>query len=427
MAEQGNKAEFFDKREVVSREEREEYLNRKLQQQIQYAYDHAPAMRDKLDKAGVKPSDIRAIKDMERIPITTKDELIDLRRKNPPFGGLIAVPLEKLPRVYMSPGPIYDAHSLDERFAWRFQEAFFGMGFRKGDIATNTVSYHMVPAGNWVDEALRGMGITVIPMGTGNTDLQIQVMHDMRVTGWLGMTGFLMAILTKAEEKGYDIKRDFALRVALAGAEMGGEVIRDIFEEKYGIYARDLYATADVGLTAYECSQKGGMHLTEEAVVEIVDPETSKQLGPGEVGQIVVTPFDNTYPLIRFGTGDLSSYIDEPCPCGRTSLKLTKVMGRVGEAVRTRGMFIHPRQVAEALSKFPEVSRYQAVVTRPQFRDELVLKIELANENIDRERLTAALGKTFPDVCRLRIDRFEFVEKGIIPEDAKGIVDQRTY
>jgi phenylacetate-CoA ligase len=411
----------------MPREEREEYLNRKLQQQIQYAYDHAPAMRDKLDKAGVKPSDIRAIKDMERIPITTKDELIDLRRKNPPFGGLIAMPLEKLTRVYMSPGPIYDAHSLDDNFWFRVEETIFGMGFRKGDIATNTLSYHMVPAGLWVDEALRRMGITVIPMGTGNTDLQIQVMHDMRVTGWLGMSGFLMRILTKAEEEGYDIKRDFALRVALAGAEMGSAPMRKIFEEKYGIYTADLYATADVGVLAYECSQKAGMHFCEEVVMEIVDPNTGKQLGPGEVGQVVVTPFDNTYPLIRFGTGDLSSYIDEPCPCGRTSFKITKIMGRVGEAVRTRGMFIHPRQIAEVAARFPEVCRYQAVVTRPQFRDELVLRIELADEGIDREKLTALLGKVFPEVCRLSVDRFEFVEKGTIPEDARGIVDQRTY
>ncbi len=427
MKEQIKSGEFYDELEGMSRREREEYYNRRLQQQVKYAYENAPAMRAKLDEAGVTPSDIRTIKDMERIPITTKDQLIDLRKANPPWGGLLGVPPERLQKVFMSPGPIYDAGSISDDFYRRWAKAYHAGGFRKGDLVVNTWSYHMVPAGHWLEEGLRRLGCTVIPMGVGNTELQVQVLRDMKVTGWVGTAGFFMTIVNKAEELGYDVRRDFALRVVAAGLEMAGGPMRRMFEEKYGLITCDQYGTADVGAVAYECSQTSGMHICEEVLVEIVDPNTGKQLGPDEVGEVVVTPFDETYPLIRFGTGDLSSYVDELCPCGRTSLKLTRIMGRVGDAVRTRGMFIHPRQISEVISKFPEISRYQAVVTRPQFRDELVVKIELADENIDREKLTAAVGKNFQEVCRLRVDRFEFVPKGTIPEDAKAIVDERTY
>jgi len=427
MKQQIKSGEFYDELEGMPRREREEYYNRRLQLQVKYAYENAPAMRAKLDEAGVTPSDIHTIKDMERIPITTKDQLIDLRKANPPWGGLLGVSPERLKKVFMSPGPIYDAGSISDDFYRRWAKAYHAGGFRKGDLVVNTWSYHMVPAGHWMEEGLHRLGCTVIPMGVGNTELQVQVLHDMKVTGWIGTAGFFMTIVNKAEELGYDVRRDFALRVVAAGLEMAGGPMRRLFEEKYGLITCDQYGTADVGAVAYECSQRSGMHICEEVLVEIVDPSTGKQLAPDEVGEVVVTPFDETYPLIRFGTGDLSSYVDELCPCGRTSLKLTRIMGRVGDAVRTRGMFIHPRQVSEVASKFPEISRYQAVVTRPQFRDELVVKIELADETIDREKLTAAFGKNFQDVCRLRVDRFEFVPKGTIPEGAKAIVDERVY
>lgn len=427
MKEKGKETEFYDELETMPRREKEEYLNRKVREQVQYAYEHAPAMRAKLDKAGVKPSDIRTVKDMEKIPITTKDELIDLRKADPPWGGLLGVPPEKLKAVYMSPGPIYDIKSLDKNFSHRTEKALYTGGFRKGDLVVNTWAYHMAPVAHWFDEAIRRIGGTVIPMGVGNTELQVQVLNDLPVTGWMGTSGFLHTVFAKAEEMGYDVSRDFSLRVALAGAEMGGAVMRRMFEAKYGLSTFDLYGTADIGIVAYECNQRSGMHICEEAVIEIVDPTTGKQLGPGEVGHVVITPFDNTYPLIRFGTGDLSSYDDEPCPCGRTSLKLTKILGRIGDAVRTRGMFIHPRQISEVISKFPEISRHQVVVTRPKFRDEVVIKVELADETIDKDKLAAAVLKAFPDVCRVRADRVEFVPKGTIPEGAKGIVDERVY
>jgi len=428
MARQKEESEYYDELEVMSRQEREEYYNRKLQEQVKYAYDHARDMRAKLDSVGIRPSDIRTGKDMEKIPITPKDQLISLRQANPPFGGLLGVPPEKLGIIFMSPGPIYDVQSLDDSFNRRFQRSFYATGFRPGDLVVNCLSYHMVPSGHWVEQALTSFGATVIPMGVGNTELQVQVLQDMQATGWIGFCSFLMIILNKAEELGYDVRRDFSLRVACPHGEMGGAQMREIYEEKYGIISTDIYPTADVGVVGYECQKKGGLHIPEEIFVEIINPETGKQVGPGEVGEVVVTPLDTTtYPLIRFGTGDLSSYTDEPCPCGRTSLKLSRVLGRVGDAVRARGMFIHPRQTGEVVAKFSEIDRYQVVVTRPQFKDELALKIELTDEAIDKQKLTAEVKKTFQDICRLNVDQVDFVPKGTIPDGAKVIVDERTY
>ncbi|UCH50417.1 MAG: phenylacetate--CoA ligase family protein, partial [Chloroflexota bacterium] len=175
------------------------------------------------------------------------------------------------------------------------------------------------------------------------------------------------------------------------------------------------------------CEKQSGMHITTDAIVEIVDPKTGEQLGPGQEGEVVVTPFDEVYPLIRFGTGDLSMFDDEPCGCGRTTLKLPKILGRSGEAVRVRGMFVHPKQTDEAMAKFPDIRTYQLVVTRPGDRDEMVLNVELVKETVDKDKLKNAVDKAFRDVCKVRFDRMEVVSKGTIPEDAKRIVDKRKY
>jgi len=411
--------------ERMPSKERQKHLEERMREIIAYAYEKAPAVKDRFDNAGVKPADIRTIKDLEKIPMLRKDDLVALQKANPPFGGYLAVPLDNLERIYQSPGPIYDPQ----------RKRGFGMGggmgsdFGKGQIVINTWSYHITPAGLGVDQLLRSMGFTVVPMGTGNTELQVQVMHDLKVHGFVGTPSFLKIIIDKAEDMGYNFKRDFNLKWAMVGGEMGGEVLRKLFQEKYGILCMggDTYATADVGTVATGCDKQSGMHITADAIVEIVDPATGKQLEPGEIGEIVVTPFDEVYPLIRFGTGDLSMMVDEPCECGRTTPRLPKIMGRSGEAVRVRGMFVHPKQTDETIARFPEIRRYQLVVTRPQNRDEMVLKVELADDAVDKEKLKTALDKSFRDTCKVRFDRVEFVAKGFIPEDAKHIVDERTY
>jgi len=411
--------------ERMTPKERQKYLEGRMREIVAYAYERAPAVKERFEKAGVKLSDIRTVKDLEKIPMLRKDDLIALQKANPPFGGYLAVPMDSLERIYQSPGPIYDPQ----------RKRGFGMGagmgpdFGKGQLVMNTWSYHITPAGLGVDQALRNLGFTVVPTGTGNTELQVQIMHDLKVHGFVGTPSFLKIIIDKAEEMGYDFKKDFNLKWAMVGGEMGGEPLRKLFQEKYGIFCMggDSYATADIGTIATGCDKQSGMHITTDAIVEIVDPATGKQLGPGEVGEVVVTPFDEVYPLIRFGTGDLSTFVDEPCGCGRTTPRLPKIMGRSGDAVRVRGMFVHPKQTDEAISRFPEISQYQLVVTRPGHRDEMVLKVELADEAVDKEKLKSALDKNFRDICKVRFDRMEFVAKGTIPEGAKRIVDERVY
>ena len=418
----------FEAMEKMSCGERQKVLDEQLKWLVAYAYEKAPATKERFDKAGIVPSRVSGIKDLEKLPLLRKDTLVDLYKANPPLGGLVTVPITELERVYVSPGPIYDPHHSSETFWQRHVYVGKSVGFRQGDIVINSWMYNLVPAGLMIDETLRRAGVTVIPMGVGNTELQVQVMHQLKVTGFIGTTSFFMNVINKAEEMGFDIRKDFNLRLAVVGGEMGGGPIRQMVEEKYGIATGDMYATADVGLIAFECSAKNGMHIAEGVILEMISYETGKQVEPGEVGEIVITPIDETYPLIRFGTGDLAGLIDEPCPCGRTSFRITRLLGRVGDAVRTRGMFIHPRQLEPAMAKFPQVAQYQAVVTRPGHRDELTLKLELkTEEGIDKEKLSNDLNQMVSQALRIKVDRVEFVAKGVIPEWHKLIVDERVY
>jgi phenylacetate-CoA ligase len=406
--------------ETMEAAERNKYLEKRLKQIVRYAYDNAPATSQRFDKCKIKPEDIRHIGDLEKLPILRKDELISLHKTNPPFGGLVTVPTTELERVYISPGPIFDPHKMGRGFN-PFAELF-----GKGDIVINTWSYHLVPAGILLDQFLREAGATVVPWGTGNTELMIEVIKDLGVTGFLGTASFLMTIIQKSEELGHDFNK-FKLKKAFAGGEMGGGPLRQLFREKYGITTSDMYGTADLPPVAVECGQSAGMHLSMGLVVEIVDPETGKQLGPNEIGEVVVTVFDHIYPLIRFGTGDLSYYIDDPCKCGRTTPRLPKITGRVGEAVRTRGMFIHPRQLDPCMAKFVEVSRFQAVVTRPGHRDELTLNVELKDGSIDKEKLSIELSSAVNEAIRIKVDSIEYIVKGTLPDGCKTIVDKRVY
>ena len=418
----------FEKMEKMSQKERQKLLDEQLRWLVPFAYEKAPSTKARLDAAKIVPSKVSGIKDLENLPLLRKDDLVDLYKKNPPLGGLVTVPINKLQRVYVSPGPIYDPHHSSETFWQRHIYIGKSVGFQAGDIVVNSWMYNLVPAGLMIDESLRRNGVTVIPMGVGNTELQVQVMKQLQVTGFIGTTSFFMNIITKAEEMGFDIRKDFKLRRAIVGGEMGGGPIRKLVEEKYGIATGDMYATADVGLLAFECSAKSGMHIAEGVVFEMISYETGKQVKSGEVGEIVVTPIDETYPLLRFGTGDLAGLIEEPCSCGRTSPRITRLLGRVGDAVRTRGMFIHPRQLEPAMAKFPQVAQYQAVVTRPGTRDDLTLKVELKTEDgIDKAKLSSDLTNVISEALRIKVDKVEFVAKGVIPEWHKLIVDERVY
>jgi phenylacetate-CoA ligase len=427
VIESGRQDEFFDELEIMPVAEREEYLNQRLSNTIDHAYRHAPVVRQVLDKAGVSPTQIRTIKDLEKLPIIRKTDLIEMQRTNPPYGGFLAIPPEDVDRVFISPGPLYEPIQT-AAIKW-FAKSFWAAGFRKGDMVINTFTYHMSPAGILFHEALRDCGATAIPMGTGNTEIQIQTMYDLKVTGFVGTPSFLMTLIERAKEIGYNFRRDFALKRAWFTGEMLSPSLRKAFEGNYQINTAQAYAVTEPGgAIAYECRQKSGMHLMDEYVVEIVDPETGKQLGPEEIGEIVVTPIHNkAWGLIRFGTGDMSSYITEPCPCGRTANRLVAIVGRTGDAIKVRGMFIVAKQAEQAVLSFEPLSRFQILVGRRGQRDEMTLKIELKDETIDRKKLANDLNKRFQNLCRVKIDKIEFVEKGTIPEEHKKIVDERTW
>ena len=423
----GKQSEFFDKLEIMPAATREKYLNQRLSQAVDHAYRHAPATKEIFDKAVVSPDHIRTVKDLEKLPIIRKTDLIELQRAKPPYGGFLTIPPEEVERVFLSPGPVYEPIQ-HAGIKW-FAKSFWAAGFRKGDVVINTFTYHMSPAGILFHEALRDCGATAVPTGTGNTEIQIQTMYDLKITGFVGMPTFLMTIIKMAEEKGYDFRRDFALRRAWFTGEMLPALLRKTLEEDYQIATAQAYAVTEPGgAIAYECRQKSGMHLMDEYIVEIVDPETGKQLGPGEIGEIVVTPTHNkAWGLIRFGTGDMSSYITEPCPCGRTANKLVAIVGRAGDAIKVRGMFVVTKQAEQVVLSFEPVSRFQIVVGRRGQRDEMALKIELKDEAIDRRKLAVDLNERFQNLCRVKIDKIEFVKKGTIPEEHQKIVDERIW
>ena len=302
-------------------------------------------------------------------------------------------------------------------------------GFRKGDVVINTFTYHMSPAGILFHEAIRDCGATVVVAGTGNTDLQIQIMKDLKVTGFVGTPSFLNTVIRRAEELGHNLKKDLYIRRAWFTGEMLPASLRKVFEEQYNIDTYQAYAVTEPGgAIAYECKQKHGMHLMDEYVTEIVDPETGKQLGSGEVGEIVTTQLLNkNWGLIRFGTGDLSSCVTEPCPCGRTAYRLTGIVGRAGDAVKVRGMFIVGKQAEQAILGFSQVARYQLIVGRREHRDEMTLKVELKDRGVAKDRLSLDINTKFQDICRIKIDKIEFVEPDSIGEKQQGIQDERKW
>jgi phenylacetate-CoA ligase len=427
MAVRDKQDEFFDELETMSPEAREKYLNERLCQTVSHAYHNAPAARELLDRAKVSPDQIQTIKDLEKLPVTRKTDLIDWQRANPPYGGVLAIPSEEIERVFISPGPIYEPlHTASIKW---FARSFWAAGFRKGDVVVNTFTYHMSPAGILFHEALRDCGATVVVMGTGNTEIQLQTMLDLKVTGFVGTPSFLMTLIKRAEELGHDFSRDFPLKRAWFTGEMLAPSVRQILESDYQIATAQAYAVTEPGgAIAYECHQKSGLHLMDDYVLEIVDPETGKQLGPGEIGEIVVTPIHNkSWGLIRFGTGDLSSYTTETCPCGRTSSRLVTIVGRASDAVKVRGMFVVAKQAEQVVGDFESISRFQIVVRRTGQRDEMTVKVELKGETADRDKLAEDLNASFQKMCRVKIDNIEFVGKGTLPEEYQKIVDERTW
>ena len=415
---------YDESKEKMPPPQREEWLNQRLAKQVRFAYRHAPAVKNKFDDAGVSPGTIRGIADLQRLPVTTKDDLVKLQQAEPPFGGLLAVPLNSLRRIYVSPGPIYDAWGTERVTA--AIRGFVRMGLPKpGEIVLVSTAYHMVPAGLFLTDALDVLGCTVVPAGIGQTELQVKILHDLKATAIFSFPSFTMTILKKAEEMGYDIKRDFNLKFTTGGGERHIQILRKVFEDKYGLVVGDGYATADIGAVAYDCGLGQGYHYDDqECVIEIVDPHTGKHVKPLEEGEVVVTLFSKVYPLVRFGTGDLASYTDKPCSCGRTAPRITRILGMIGDHVRVKGMFVHMKELDEAFSNLPQVAKFQLVLRLEEHRDRITLNVE-TEPGVDRDSLSEAINKRCQDVFKLRMDLIEFLPKGTLPQDHNKVLDTR--
>lgn len=419
---------YDESSETRHRSERSKFHDYQVVEIVRHAYKDCPAFHERFKRANQTLEEIKGVADLVRIPVFHKDDLINLQEKNPPFGGLLGVPEHEVSWIFMSPGPIYDPVLANNEARERAMACvLYSCGFRKGDKVLNTWSYHMVPAGIGIDLALRYLGCTVIPTGTGNTELQVEILQRLKVNGFVGTAGFLMNILKKAEEMRLNLRKDLNLQVAMAGGEPGGGPIRELFEKEYGMTTGDFYGTADVGPIAYECKEKTGMHLVDNIIAEIVDPKTGEVLPPGKVGEVVITNFNKAYPLIRFGTGDLSSLDLADCPCGRTSIRITKILGRIGDALRVRGMFIHLKQIKQVMESFPEINAFQIVVNRPGYRDNLILRVELKDVSVNKEDLQRSLSEKFREICRLLPDEIIFSEPGKLPGEKKIFVDERKY
>ena len=323
-----------------------------------------------------------------------------------------------MPRVFASPGPIYEPEGT-RRDYWRMARAMYAAGFRSGELIHNCFSYHFVPAGSMMESGAHAMGCTVFPGGTGQTEQQVQAMAELRPAGYIGTPSFLKLIVEKAHEMQVPLP---SMTKALLSAEAFPPSLRDWFLER-GINGYQCYGTADLGLIAYETEAREGLVLDEHMIVEIVRPGTGDPVPEGEVGELVVTTLNTDYPLIRFGTGDLSAILPGPCPTGRTNARIKGWMGRADQTTKVRGMFVHPGQVAAIASRFPQVLRARLVVSGEMANDQMVLQVETTETS---GGLATQLAEATREITKLR-GEVELVAPGTLPNDGKVIEDARSY
>ena len=414
-------SEFFDALETRDPAEREAALMAALPRQIAHAQAHSAALGEIL--AGVDAAAVTSRAALARLPVTRKSELLARQQASraagrDAFGGFAAVRYgPAMPRLYASPGPIYEPEGTARDY-WRAARAMVAAGFRAGDLVHNAFSYHMTPGAFIMESGAHAVGCTVFPAGTGQTEQQLQAIADLKPQAYLGTPSFLRILVEKAAEAGSDIA---SLKKGLVGGEAFPPSLRDWFSER-GLAVYQSYATADLGLIAYETAARQGLVLDEHCIVEIVRPGTGDPVAEGEVGEVVVTVFNPDYPLVRFGTGDLSAVLPGTCPTGRTNARIKGWLGRADQTTKIKGMFVHPGQVAEIVRRFPEVTRARLVVSGEMADDRMKLLIESAGAQGLGERVAEAVR----DVTKLR-GEVEVVAPGSLPNDGKVIEDARSY
>ena len=370
----------------------------------------------RLARAGVRPGNVGGVADLQAIPVLAKDELPALQAISPPFAGMLAVSAGSLARIHRSPGPINDPQGTGADF-WRLGTALEAAGFGPGDVVLNSFSYHLTPGGLMLDGGLRAAGCVVIPGGVGATAAQIEAACATGATGYTGTPQFLLTLLERAAESGQPL----GFRRALVSGAPLPPSLRARLQDGFGVDVFQAYAAADTGLIGYECAGKDGWHVAPEVVVEVLLPGDDRPAPEGAAGQVVVTSPNEVYPLVRFGTGDLSAWNRASCPCGRPGPRLAGFLGRVGEGVKVRGMFVHPRELAGALGRDPAVARYQAVVSAEGARDVFTVQVEAAPGRVVDP---AGLAGRIRQAVLIR-PAVEVVPSGTISDEARPLVDAR--
>jgi phenylacetate-CoA ligase len=415
--------DFYDALETRSPAAREAALMAALPAQVAHAKRSSAVFAVVLKD--LNPSVVNSRAALARLPVTRKHELLE-RQQNARasggnvFGGFSAIGLgAAMPRLFSSPGPIYEPEGTARDY-WRMARAIHAAGFRSGELIHNCFSYHFVPAGSMMETGAHALGCTVFAGGTGQTEQQVQAMSELRPAGYIGTPSFLKIIVDKASEMGVALP---SVKKAMFGGEAYPPSLRDWFAAR-GIDGYQCYATADLGLIAYETAAREGLVLDERVIVEIVRPGTGEPVSDGEVGELVVTTFNPSYPLIRFGTGDLSAILAGPCPTGRTNTRIKGWMGRADQTTKVRGMFVHPAQVAEIARRVPEVVKARLVVTGEMANDAMTLQVETACG--DPDGLADRIGEVIRDVTKLR-GEVTLLLPGSLPNDGKVIEDARSY
>jgi phenylacetate-CoA ligase len=422
---------FYDALEARDPAVREARLMAALPAQIAHAQRHAGAFATTL--AGVDAAAITSRAALARLPVLRKHELLERQQAareqgagHDPFGGFATIgwralgSLRRAHRVYQSPGPIYEPEGSASDY-WRLARAMHAAGLRGGDLVHNSFSYHLTPGGLMMETGALALGCTVFPGGVGNTELQLQAMAALKPDAYIGTPSFLKILVEKAAEAGTDIG---SLKKALLGGEAFPPSLRDWLIER-GIQGYQSYATADVGLVAYETAAREGLVLDEGVIVEIVRPGGSDVVAEGEVGEVVVTTLNADYPLVRFGTGDLSAVLPGPCPTGRTNTRIRGWLGRADQTAKVRGMFVHAGQVAEVVKRHPEIARARLVVEGEMANDRMTLRAELAQTTAP-EGLAERVAQSLRDITKLR-GEIVWAQPGQLPNDGKVIEDARSY
>jgi phenylacetate-CoA ligase len=416
-----NAAEHYDALETRDPEAREREQFAQLPRQVAHARAKAPAYARLY--AGIDPATLTTRAALAELPVVRKSDLLELQKAARPFGGFAAGrwgrDVTGPARVFASPGPIYEPEGSCPDY-WRMARALYAAGFRRGDLVHNCFAYHFTPAGSMFESGAHALGCTVFPGGTGQTEQQVQAMADLEPDGYVGTPSFLKLILEKADEVGMPMR---SLTKALLSGEALLPAMRDMLRGR-GIADYQVYGSADLGAIAYETAARAGLVIDEGVLVEFVRPGTGDPVAPGDVGEVVVTTlFNADYPLIRFGTGDLSALLPGLSPCGRTNLRIKGWMGRADQATKVKGMFVHPSQVAAIVRRHPEIGKARLVVDSAEGGDRMTLVVEVAG---NRSSHADAIVASIREVTKLR-GEVAFRAPGELPNDGKVIDDQRKY